>query len=246
LIELLRTVRRNRSVQERQIALYELGRVWPGEMEGDLPLEEERLAVVLSGGWLGREWHTEPKDFDVYDLLGVLEDLRDGLRLPGYEPVTAEHASLMPGQSMVVRAGGAPLGIAGTLHPDVADAFGIEDPVFVAELEVGALVGASTRAAEYSPAPRFPAVERDLAVLVGEGITVGDLVATARAAGVPLLAEVEVFDVYRGAGISADKKSVALGLMYRHAERTLTDAEVDEIHAQVERALSDAHGAVRR
>lgn len=246
LIELLRAVRRNRAVQEKEIALYEVGRVWPGEVEGDVPLEEQRLAIVLSGGWLGREWHTEIAPFDVYDLLGVLEHLRDGLRLAGYEPVTADHASLMPGQSMVIRAGGVPLGIAGTLHPDVAAAFGIEDPVFGAELGVEALVSAATQAAEYVPAPRFPAVERDLAVVVGAGIPVGELVATARAAGEPLLAEVGVFDVYRGKGIAADKKSVALGLMYRHPERTLTDAEVDEVHAQVEQALADAHGAVRR
>jgi phenylalanyl-tRNA synthetase beta chain len=211
-----------------------------------MPLEEQRLAIVLSGAWLGRQWHTAVAPFDVHDLLGILEHLRDGLRLVGYEITVAEHASLMPGQSMIVRAGGAPLGIVGTLHPDVAGAFGIEDPVFVAELGVDALIGASTRAAEYVPAPRFPAVERDLAVLVGSTVAVGELIATARAAGEPLLAEVEVFDVYRGKGIPAGKKSVALGLMYRHSERTLTDAEVDEVHAEVERSLADAHGAVRR
>lgn len=246
LIELMRAVRRNLAVQERQIALFELGRAWPGDAEGDMPFEEPRLAIVMSGGWLGREWHTEATPFDVYDLLGVLEQLRDGLRLVGYEVAVAEHPSLMPGQSMVVRAGGVPLGIAGAVHPDVAEAFGIEERVFCAELSVDALVGGATRAAEYVPAPRFPAVERDLAVIVGAEVLVGELVATARAAGEPLLADVGVFDVYRGKGIAPDKKSVALGLKYRHRERTLTDAEVDEVHAQVERSLADAHGAVRR
>ena len=247
LIELLRAVRRNQSVGQAEIALCELGRVWPGTFDDEgVPIEERRLGIVLAGAWQPRQWHSAVAPFDIYDLVGVLEDLRDVLGIGSYAQTATEHPSLMPGQALAITCAGSHAGVAGALHPEIARAFDIDTEVFVAELSFDALVQATSGGVGYQPPPRFPAVERDLAVVVGVDVLVGDLVDTAKRFGAPLLSEVAVFDVYRGGGIPAGKKSVALGLHYRDPDKTLTDLEVDDVHAAVERALADAHGAVRR
>lgn len=246
IIELLRAVRLNQSVGEREIALFELGRVWPGGWEEGVPAEETRVGVIMSGAWLGRTWHTSAPPFDLYDLKGVLEDVGEGLWLTGFSMSEADHPSFVTGQTLTLHCGGRKAGVAGMLHPDAVAAFDVDGPVFAAELDLKALVQASTEARDYRHPPRFPAVERDLAVVVDESLHAGDLVATALQAGAPLLAEASVFDVYRGPTIPEGKKSVALGLFYRALDRTLTDREVDEIQAAVREALAETHGAVQR
>lgn len=246
LVDLIRAVRRNQSVGEREIALYESGRVWPGRREDGIPVEERRVGLVMAGAWQGRAWHSPAEPFDIYDLVGVLEDVRDGLRLAGFAIEATDHPSLMPGRASTVLAGGRVAGIAGQLHPEVAAAFEVDGPVFVTELDLGVLDEAAFETREFVSLGRFPAVERDLAVVVASAVPVGELVAAATEAGEPLLADVAIFDLYRGPGIASDKKSVGLGLRYRAAERTLSDLEVDGVHAAVEKALAERFGAVRR
>jgi phenylalanyl-tRNA synthetase beta chain len=246
LTDMAAAVARNQSVGEREIALYEIGRVWPGLREDDIPVEGQRVAVVLSGSWQGRQWHAPSQPFDMYDLVGVLEEARDGLSLAAFGLRPVSHPTFMPGHTLGVECAGRPAGVAGQLHPAIAAQLDLEGPVFMAELDVRALVEASAQVGAFKELPRFPSAERDLAVVVDDALQVGDLVRTTEAAGGPLLARVTVFDVYRGKGIEPGKKSVGLSLSYRSPDRTLTDEEVDRAHADIERALAEAHGAVRR
>jgi phenylalanyl-tRNA synthetase beta chain len=246
LSDMASAVRRNQSMGEREIALYEIGRVWPGTLRDGIPLEEERVTCVLSGSWQPRQWHAAVEPFDMYDLIGVLEEIRDGLALAGFSLTPSSHPAFMPGHTLSVGCGGRAAGIAGQLHPAIAAALDVEGPVFLAELDLAAVIEAATDVGSFQELPRFPASDRDLAVVVDDALSVGSLVESARAAGGSLLADVRVFDVYMGAGIEPGKKSVGLTMSYRASERTLTDEEVDAANAGVERALIEAYGAVRR
>jgi phenylalanyl-tRNA synthetase beta chain len=127
--------------------------------------------------------------------------------------------------------GGERLGAAGEVHPRVAAAFGLPRGVHVFELDLAGLLRHARLVARHSTIPRFPAVLRDLAVVVAEEVPAGRITASIRSE--PLVESVTLFDVYTGPPIPAGKKNLALALRYRTPDRTLTDAEVDAAHARI-------------
>jgi phenylalanyl-tRNA synthetase beta chain len=134
--------------------------------------------------------------------------------------------------------GGAAVGLAGEIHPRVAGALGLPSGVLAFELDLEVLAGAAVLVPAYAPIPRFPAVLRDLAVVVADAVPAEAVLAAVRAE--PLVEEATLFDVYTGAPIPAGRKSLALAIRYRAADRTLTDQEADAAHARiVERLRSD-------
>ena len=118
--------------------------------------------------------------------------------------------------------------------------------MYAAELDVDALIRAAGEQAPYVPLPRHPGVAVDLAVVVDEAVPEAELAAAIRAAGAPLLSDVRLFDVYRGASIPAGRKSLAYALVYRATDRTLTDDEAAAVHAGVEAMLQDRFGGTIR
>jgi phenylalanyl-tRNA synthetase beta chain len=121
----------------------------------------------------------------------------------------------------------------GEVAPAVREAFDLAAPVFVAELSLTALLGLAAEPPVYRPLPRFPAVQRDLAIVVPGAITAGEIEGQIRALGLPLLVRIALFDVYSGAQVGPGSKSLAFGLTWQAPDRTLTDREVNELHARV-------------
>jgi phenylalanyl-tRNA synthetase beta chain len=230
------------------IAMFEVGKGY-GRV-GDEPREWWRLGIALSGAFEPAAWNRPARAADVDDAKGLIELVA---ALVGADPVTYERLEdeplLHPGRSARVRATAgegrlALSGVVGELHPrTIADADLRLDRLIVAEVSVAGLAGGSPPVSAAVAPPRFPAVERDLAVIVPPAAEAGSVAATIRGAAGPLLAEVRLFDVYRGKPLEPDERSLAFRLRFGADDRTLTEGEVDEAMATVVAALTSRHGA---
>ncbi|WP_309119223.1 phenylalanine--tRNA ligase subunit beta [Paenibacillus sp.] len=250
---LLEAVVHNRNRNVDDVALFELGSVFLTEETGaltSLPVERRTLAAVVTGAKSAANWSDNGRaKVDFYDLKGRLEKLTTHLGIDTAYVASAP-TGFHPGRSadvfaVVADGSRVKLGRIGQIHPAVQAEWELDD-TYAFELDFEALVEASVLRANYEPLPRYPAASRDIAVVVDRGVPAGDLVATVREAGGAYLESVRVFDVYTGERLGADKKSVALALVYRHGERTLTDEEVTGAHDAVTAALASKHGAELR
>lgn len=241
LLDALRTNLRHR---ERAL-LFELGRVWPGPLDpnpgGASPLERRHIGAVLRGPRGAKHWGSTESDLDFFDLKGIVDYLAKVFRLtPAYEPIA--HAALHPGRAARVLVQGHEIGVLGQLHPRVAERFDLPGaPTLVAELDFEALLGgaATTPNTRVMAPPRFPHARRDIAVVVAETVRHDELTRVIRSAGGPLLADIQLFDLYRGEQVSDGYKSLAFALTYQASDRTLGDDETSAAHAQVEQALRE-------
>ncbi|MDT8408826.1 MAG: phenylalanine--tRNA ligase subunit beta [Wenzhouxiangellaceae bacterium] len=231
---LLRTASSNLRHQQSRLKLYEIGHVFSG---GDQPLETERLALLVAGDAAPESWHIKRRGVDFFDLKGELEQL---WRCLGHAPDALEYRAaprdwLHPGQSAELLIDGELVGWAGQMHPAVAGKLGLEVGVFVAEM---ALLPMRERdVPEYRGLQRFPAVRRDLALIVPESVPASKLKKVSQKVAGALLEECIIFDNYQGKEIESGCKSLAIGLILRDVSRTLTDGEVDSIVVTVMESL---------
>jgi phenylalanyl-tRNA synthetase beta chain len=203
------------------LALFEIGRVFKDQ-------EEEHLAFLLSGVWQETRWKTnESVKLDFFVVKGLLERLASGgnseLELVS---ITVDH--LHPGVAALVMWNGREVGTVGRIHPEVAKAYGL-DEVFVAELSLPL----EPKRLVYEDFGRQPHAERDLAVIVPTGVPYADLAKLVTEACGPSIETVEPFDLYQGEQVPEGFKSLALRFRFRHADRSLTDQEVDEYMSNV-------------
>jgi phenylalanyl-tRNA synthetase beta chain len=244
---LLDSLQHNVGRRECDLALFEVGRVF-AQAEGS-PRESRRLALALTGRrqpvfWSGAD---REANFDLADLKGVLEEFFDHFGLRGVTHVPREAGSPLFAESAAITLGGrVPLGELGQLGPALARQHDLRAPVWLAELDLDQLLARRQAAKTFKPLPQFPAVRRDAALLVTEGVTHDAVLAAVRQARVPGLEQVELFDVFRGQNVPAGHKSVAYAFTYRAADRTLTDEEVNTAHAGLLEHLKRSLGAAVR
>jgi phenylalanyl-tRNA synthetase beta chain len=230
---LLHVLGRARRHGERSARLFSVGTLFgsPGPSDAD---ERLAFAAVLAGmrpAWLGK-----PEAVDVWDAKGLAEALvrrlllRDTIVRPASD---SRPQRLHPRGAAWIDVEGRPIGSLGPLHPDVVDAFDLGEGAVVVEVDLDALRAVGVHPARFVPLPRFPASLRDLAVVVRDEVSAGDLERAVRSAAGDLAEEVTLFDRFVGGNIPAGHASLALRVVYRAADRTLTDAEVDTRHAQV-------------
>ncbi len=181
---------------------------------------------------------------DFFTLKGIVESLMDTFGVTA-SFVAGKEPFLHPGRQADVLLGNDKLGYIGEAHPDVTKVYDIQSRVYLAELDLCALFRIDTPAVIYQPLPRFPAVERDLALLCDDDMPVASIEEVIRRAGGRMLESVALFDVYRGAQITAGKKSVAYSLKFRIADRTLSDEDIDPVMAKIFKNLAE-NGCVLR
>lgn len=244
---LLDVAQYNANRQIRDLQIFEISRVYQVQPGESLPREEERLAILATGEVQAKGWDLPARPVDFYYLKGVVEHLlerlgvpRDGWRL---EPAGAPY--LHPGRTAALWVGEEQAGLLGELHPDVQAAWDLPGRAYLAELAWAPVLAAVQPVRPYSPVPRYPAVGRDVAFVLGLEVPASRVEAAIRQAGGELLEEVRLFDLYQGAPVPEGKRSLAYSLTYRAADRTLTDAEVEEVHSRVRQALAQLGAELR-
>ena len=243
---LLTALAQNQKSEPGGIRLFELGKVflprYPSviatlnEVKGkqspehgkELPLEKEMFCAVLSGPRSSLSWRGEKGELDFFDAKGVVEALLGGLGITAeFKP--SSDRSLSPCAGVVV--GGEPIGVLGVLHPGVVESFELSGTVCLVEIDLEKVLALPGGEKRYAPVHRFPAVSRDIALVVNEEVGYQPVESIIRS--FPLVTEVTLFDLYRGEQIAPGKKSFAIRIVYQSAEHTLTDEEVNEIQQEM-------------
>ena len=232
---LLDVARRNFNQRAPGVAIFELGKCFAAGAAGALPDEDWRLAALWAGSVSASPWQADARDADFFDLKGLLETLVGAPHLR-FEP--ADHPACRPGHSARVLLGDEPLGWLGQAAVDLCAAFDLERQVHIFEIAFDALARHwHGRERAFSTLPKFPPIERDLAVIVREDIATSDLVAAMREDAPRLVESIEVFDLYQGDQIAQGHKSLAFAIRLRAPERTLQDAQADAATAAMLKGL---------
>ncbi|MCA1616444.1 MAG: phenylalanine--tRNA ligase subunit beta [Acidobacteria bacterium] len=207
------------------------------------PVERESIALVATGGATEAGSAAAPRELDFYDLKGALEAAAEAMRLPrlGFAPAAARH--LREGQAARVSLGGREVGRAGRLSDGLAASYKFRQPVYVAELSLGALLASGEEPVRYAPLARFPAVVRDVTLAADRRSTFEEMRRAALSTDAEHLRSVALVYVYEGERVPEGRRSVTLRLEYRADDRTLRDEEVDELHARIVAALAESFGA---
>ncbi len=268
---LLGVVRENSKHENAGLWFFELGRRYlpsPEPLAGEGLAQERRTLGVAISGPHTLNWTTAPHDADFFDIKGLVETLLDGLKVAAYRFVPAQHPTFHPGrcaalevavlseeptaeggnspQTALDAVGWVRAAVLGEVHPEVAERFDLTARTYLVELDLERLFQAVPERVAHRAIPKYPAAQRDLAIVVERDIAVSEVAATIQVAGGELVRDVRLFDVYRGEGIPDDKQSLAYALTYQSYERTLTDEEIEQSQAAILAALRQRFGAELR
>lgn len=236
---LLKAALQNISYRELNMQLFELGIVYyPQELPIiSLPEETERLTLLVSGLAPEPNWVVPSRQAGFYEIKGALELIFKRFQIEGVNYLDRAEPFTHPTRSAQLLLDGKLFGFIGELHPDVAVDFGLEQPVTIAEIELAPLFSKANLVPRMVPLPRYPAANRDLAVVVSKEVCAAKLEEAIWAAGGELLDAVRLFDLYEGKQVPAGKRSLAYSLVFRTDEGTLTEAEVNAAQNKIEEAL---------
>lgn len=232
---MLEILTRNYNYRNKEAHLYELGRTY-FEREDGMADEPKHLSLGVYG----------PEE-SFFTLKGAVETILDSIRAEDVTYVAEKSdPSYHPGRCAKVYVNGQEVGTLGQIHPLVAANYGVDAELYYADLKFDALFASRGADPEYQPLPKFPAVTRDIAVLVDKAVTVGAMESSIQAAVKGLLKDVTLFDIYEGAKLPTGKKSVAFNLVLRADDRSLTAQEADdEVNLVLERLKKDFDAMLR-
>lgn len=244
---LLHALRLNINHQQRNLKLFEIGRVFSGKRDEDgLPVEDEVLGLVLTGAESFGGSSLQGRSFDLLDAKGSLEAALAAAGIEGleFEPGSVRH--LRQGQTAVISYHGRSVGTLGRLSEEVASTYKFKQPVYLGEVDLGYLLKQKTIAVAYEPLGRFPSVTRDVSLVGARDISWLSIGTCIEAERSELCRSVRFVDVYEGPPLDPNERSVTLRLEYRSDDRTLVEAEVDEAHSAILAALEDKLGVKPR
>ncbi len=235
---LLNTLEMNSRQQRDRMRLFELGMCFTEENQ--IP----KLACVITGCVDKEQWNLSQEPADFYDLKSDITAFLSLLKNKNFSWIKAENAAFHPGRCAALCLDNKPIGFLGEIHPMIIQKLGLRHSAIAFEVILEAMTQA--KIPEFAAFSRFPSVRRDIAVVIDEMITAEQLQASIyKHAGIHLNS-VEIFDVYRGSGIDTGKKSIALGLTFQDASRTLRDEEINEIIQNVVKSLKQELQATLR
>ena len=247
---LLKSLIYNINRQHQRVRLFETGLCFsqPPNQSGlnfDDISQVRKIAGVACGPRQGENWSNDSEAIDFYDIKGDIESL---LALTGqadqYEFVAQNHPALHPGQSAAIVKNEEIIGHIGLLDPRIQQSLDIRYPVFLFELKIDPII--AKKVVVSTPLSRFPEVRRDIAVIVDQVVTSSALRQCIHSASDDTLQNLKLFDVYQGKGIDPNRKSIALGLTFQHASRTLTDDEINNSVDKIVTSLEATFGASLR
>lgn len=241
---LLETLRRNTLQQALDVRLFEISKVFAPRAGEDLPQEEHWLAGLMYGAREEAAWNTTRDPVNFFDLKGIVENLLEGLLVPEVTFISEGLPEYLR-YGARVWSGSRELGVLGELRPDIGDRLDLEGEIFGFNLNFDAVCQASIPP-RFTPLPRYPAVYRDIALVLPESVSAARVAEALYSHGRPWLVEARLFDVYSGDPVPAGKRSLAFRLSYRDPERTLTDDLVNSHHQALVTALESDLGAELR
>lgn len=250
---LLENVKRNISYQKTSVRLFEIGKVFKPTDEASQPDETMHICGALSGSRFGEasSLHFPSQAVDIFDAKGAVEYLLEELRLSGenfgniefVHPVEEGVENFTnPDYALLVFADGTFLGNIGKVDQEVLRSFGIKNEVFYFELNFDAICELKSQERSFTSLPVYPSVKRDIALVVPQSISAGELLAEVKNSREKLIESSEIFDVFQGDKIEKGYKSVAVSITYRSATKTLTEKNVEKVHAKIVKLLTDKFG----
>ena len=235
---LIHSLRHNVSRKNYDVALFEIGRVFTNA--NGQTKENRSVAIAITGQRALPFWSGGERDakFDAYDLKGLVEEFLEQFGLRGIVfGRRAESTALFLESAAVTLGGKLPLGELGQLLPALAKKYDLRDAVFLAEFNLDFLISKRNPAKSFKTLPAFPAIRRDVAMIVPEATTHEAVLQTVKQTKPANLESVDLFDVFRGKHVPDGQKSLAYAFTYRAAEKTLTDAEVNTAHTKIVEAF---------
>jgi phenylalanyl-tRNA synthetase beta chain len=243
----LETAARNLAYRSRDLALFELRPVFHPIDQEELPREGLRLTAVRCGRREPEGWAQDQQAVDFFDLKGTVENLLDSFRISEVVWDAGRSESFLhPGKSCTLLQGDRILGTLGEIHPNVLEAYDIDTPLYLFDLDFEELLAASGAFSGFKPLSRFPDVYRDSAFLLDEEVVARQVFDVLAGMKGRYVEDVVLFDLYRGQGIPEGKKSLAVRIRYRSPEKTLTDEEINLVHGKMVQALEEKLGAETR
>ncbi|NLY43458.1 MAG: phenylalanine--tRNA ligase subunit beta [Clostridiaceae bacterium] len=234
---MLEVMSRNYNHRVEQVRLFELGNIYIPKALPVQELPEEKIIVTL--GMYG--------DCDFYDLKGTVEELLYVLGIHQYEIVPEkDNPSFHPGRTAKVLKGKVELGVLGEVHPDVLDNYDIGVRAYAAMLDFNLLMENANVEVQYTPLPKYPAVTRDIAMLVRDDVLAKQIEDAIKKYSGKLLEDCKLFDVYKGKQIPEGMKSVAYSITFRSSDKTLTDEDVQKVFNKIVDGLRNDLGAQLR
>lgn len=230
---LLETMKRNLARQNRNLKLFETGKIFISNGKKAQPDELEMLTGLWTGDRTDLNWHVKPEPCDFYDIKGAVEGLLEslGVKNARYTQLPGDQCHYtQPGATAQILAGDERLGIIGKVHARVVDTYDLRQEAFIFEMDMPRLGAHIPEAARSLPLPRYPATTRDASIIVARDLEADTLLAHVRGMGEALLEEVRLVAVFTGKPIADGFKSVSLRMVYRSPETTLEDAAVNELH----------------
>ena len=225
---------------EQLLGLAEQGVV----CDADLAIERDWLGWLMAGEVQADAWYAPARTVDFFDLKGAVEDWLARMGLSARFVADDGMQGLQAGQSARIVVGRSEVGRIGRVHREVCDFYGIEVPVFVAEVQLGGLPAA--KAPKFAALPEVPGSWRDLVFLFDRHVKAEDIVNSAVKAGGRLVTEARIFDRYTGKGVPEGKKSLAISVRLQPKDKTLTDAEIDAVAEKIVAAVTKATGGTLR
>ena len=233
----------NNARQQDRVRLFEASKSFHGKL-GD-HTEVMRLAGLASGPVIPEQWGSKPQNIDFFDIKSDVEAVLSlAADSDAISFVAAEHPALQPGQAAEIIRDNEVIGVIGKLHPKLAKTHDLKKSVYLFELDAAKTL--ATSAPESASISKIPAIRRDIAVIVDDDVTANELVKVVAASSDALIQDVTIFDIYKGPGIEAGRKSVAMGLILQETSRTLTDVDADNVMAVAVKELEDKFAAVLR
>lgn len=235
----MQSIATNYNKKNKDVALFEMGKTYIDEegniAKGEVATETEQIAFALYG-----------KNADFYVVKGIIENILQISNIAKYQLARETEISLHPGRSAKILIGKDRIASFGEVHPEVLENYGIDEKVYYAVIDVEKFAKYGKNNKKYTPIPKYPAVERDIALVVDEDIEVGQIESIISKKAKNILEKAELFDVYRSEKLGQNKKSVAYELIFRAPDRTLTDDEIKNTMEVITKELQATLGAELR
>ncbi|AYO47346.1 phenylalanine--tRNA ligase subunit beta [Streptococcus mutans] len=241
---MLDTIAYNVARKSNNLALYEIGKVFEqtADPKKDLPKEIDTFAFALTGLVAEKDFQTAATPVDFFYAKGILEAILAKLGVTVQFVATKEMVNMHPGRTALIERDGQVIGYLGQVHPQTAKLYDIPE-TYVAELNLNALEAALKSDLVFEDITKFPAVSRDIALLLSEKVSHQDILDAIAASGVKRLTKVKLFDVYAGEKLGQGKKSMAYSLTFQNPNDNLTDEEVAKYMEKITKALTEKIGA---